>query len=336
MKSLDHYWDSIYFISILLLPLSVLFYLISRVRQFLYVTKIIKSFKASVPVVVVGNISVGGTGKTPLIIELVKQLQSKGKKPAVISRGYGGRASSWPQVVGDNTSAKQVGDEPQLIFQQTRCPVVVGPNRKDDIEYLLKSFECDVILSDDGMQHYALQRDIEICVIDAEKKFGNGLFIPAGPMRESQSRLKSVDLVLYNGGNNNCRSFNMKPLQCVPVVNETLDDNLRNKALPKVDLEFFSDKTVHAVVAIGNPQRFFNMLKDYNITIIPHVFNDHHAYQSSDLVFDDDLHVLMTEKDAVKCVGMNLPNHWSVPVEILLNENAQTKVNEIFNSLFKI
>jgi len=323
MKTLDQYWDSINVISIMLLPLSILFYLISRLRKFAYKTGLIFSYQSPVPVVVIGNISVGGTGKTPLIIELVKQLQKKGKNPAVISRGYGGQSKKWPQIVSSKTQALQVGDEPQLIFQHTQCPVVVGPNRKDDIELLLSEFNCDVILSDDGMQHYALQRNIEICVVDADKKFGNGFFIPAGPLRESQLRLKTVDLVLYNGFSENQSFFEMRAIDCMSV----------GGAQEKLKLESFSGKTVHAIAGIGYPQRFFSMLKKHNIKVIPHAFKDHHLYQISDLVFDDDLDVLMTEKDAIKCLDLNLKNHWSVPVEIVFAQSTQKKLNEIFNSV---
>ncbi|VAW65541.1 Tetraacyldisaccharide 4'-kinase, partial [hydrothermal vent metagenome] len=164
MKRLDHYWYSINLVSLLLLPLSGLFCLLSRARLLLYKLKFLKSYRASVPVVVIGNISVGGTGKTPLIIELVRQLQSKGRKPGVISRGYGGKSDTWPQMVGVRTTAQQVGDEPQLIFQHCQCPVSVGADRCQSIELLLSQFNCDIILSDDGLQHYALQREVEVVV----------------------------------------------------------------------------------------------------------------------------------------------------------------------------
>jgi len=333
MKSLDQYWGSVNFISILLLPLSLVFYLISQFRKFFYKTGVAASYKSPVPVIVVGNISVGGTGKTPLIIELVKQLQKKSKKPAVISRGYGGQSATWPQIVNANTQAKQVGDEPQLIFQHTGCPVVVGPNRKDNIELLLKIFSCDVILSDDGMQHYALQRDIEICVVDSQKQLGNGFLIPAGPLRESSSRLKTVDLILYNAGDDSDDSFELKPTKCIPIS--------KNGAEHK--LSFFSGKTVHAIAGIGNPQRFFCMLEKHNINVIPHSYKDHYNYQLSDLLFDDELSVLMTEKDAVKCTGLGLESssldkpdfnrYWSVPVDVLFSQSAEHKLNKIFDSI---
>lgn len=326
MKRLDHYWNSVNFVSILLLPLSIVFFCLSQLRKQLYKLNFLSSYKAPLPVIIVGNITVGGTGKTPFIIELVKQLQQQGKKPGVISRGYGGQSQHWPLVVNDQTDAVIVGDEPQLIFQHTKCPIVVGPNRKNDIELLLEKYKCDVILSDDGLQHYALQRDIEICIVDAIKLYGNRWFIPAGPMRESLARLKQVDMVLFNGGNESALSFKMTPTMCIPVAQNELHS---------IELKELSGKTVHAVAGIGHPQRFFSMLEQYNIKVIPHAYADHHRYQLSDLIFDDDYSVLMTEKDAVKCVGLALNNHWSVPVGVVLSESAQHKVNQIIDSIFK-
>jgi len=324
MKSLDQYWNNINIISIVLLPLSALFYLISQLRKFFYQAGVLASYKSPVPVIVVGNISVGGTGKTPLIIELVKQLQALGKKPGVISRGYGGAANHWPQIVNEKSSAKIVGDEPQLIFQRTKCPFVAGPNRRDDIELLLKQFECDVVLSDDGLQHYAMRRDIEIAVVDAKRKFGNGFCLPAGPLRETVSRLNQVDLVLLNGGANNEASFNVQATKCSTVgSNQTCTETL----------SFFSGKTVHAIAGIGNPSRFFSMLEKNNINVISHEFEDHHNFKQSDICFDDNLPVLMTEKDAIKCGTFTLKNTWAVPVKIKLSESAQNKLNVMFNDL---
>ncbi len=324
MRRLDHYWSSINFISLLLLPLSFLFFLLSQLRKYLYHSGFYSSYQSPVPVIIIGNITVGGTGKTPLIIELVKQLQARGKKPGVISRGYGGKANSWPRIVNAQTDASQVGDEPQLIYQHTLCPIVVGPDRKADIELLLQQFDCDVILSDDGMQHYALQRNFEICIVDASRKYGNGFFIPAGPLRESLSRLEQVDLVLLNGGLNDELSFEMQPKKCIPVASNNLSE---------VDLKKFSGETVHAIAGIGNPQRFFSMLEVNGVNVIPHAYQDHHYYQLSDLLFEDNLNVLMTEKDAIKCRELKLEYHWSVPVDIVLSETAQNKVNQIFDRL---
>lgn len=334
IKSLDHYWYSTNIISLLLLPLSGLFCFISLIRTLLYKGGLLKSYRAPVPVVIIGNISVGGTGKTPLIIELVKQLQVQGRKPGVISRGYGGQSKIWPQIINETSTADLVGDEPCLIFQRTSCPVVVGPNRQKDIEKLLQNSDCDIILSDDGMQHYALQRDVEIAVVDAQRLFGNGFCLPSGPLRESVSRLQSVDIVLFNGGGkaddkggdkggeNNQPAFSMTVRHC-----QSLGKN------ESVDLQVFKDKTVHAVAGIGNPQRFFDMLAFHGLKVIPHAFADHQNYTQADLTFEDEYAVLMTEKDAVKCTAFDLQNLWSVPVEISLNLSAQQLINQQFDSL---
>jgi len=324
MKQLDYYWNSANLVSLVLLPLSALFCLVSKVRSSLYRIKFFKAFKAPVPIIVVGNITVGGTGKTPLIIELVQQLQSMGRKPGVISRGYGGASSSWPQLVEKDIPAILVGDEPKLIHERTACPVSVGPNRQQDIELLLSKYNCDVILSDDGLQHYALQRDIEIVVVDAQRKFGNGFCLPAGPLRERQSRLQQIDLVLLNGGEANQLSFNLRPKFC-ESINKLNEDA---KALSE-----FAGKTVHAIAGIGHPSRFFNMLRRLNIQVIEHEFVDHASYEKSDLLFNDDLPVLMTEKDAVKCVDFELVNHWSVSVNAEISESAQVQLDKLFQSI---
>mgnify|MGYP000055758779 CR=1 FL=1 len=320
MKRLDYYWSSLNFISMVLLPLAWLFCFVSKLRVILYHLKLLKSFKAPVPVIVVGNITVGGTGKTPLIIELVKQLKALGKKPCVISRGYGGASSTWPQVVDEHADAVQVGDEPKLIHKRAACPVVVGPNRQQDIELLLKTYNCDVILSDDGLQHYALQRDLEIVVVDAQRKFGNGLCLPSGPLREGVSRLQQVDMVVLNGGDDNQISFKLQPQFCL-AINRL---NVNNKLLAD-----YENKTVHAIAGIGNPSRFFNMLHRFGIDVIAHEFSDHASYTRSDVVFNDDLPVLMTEKDAVKCETFDLPDHWSVPVDVEFSELAKIKLQQL-------
>lgn len=324
MKRIDYYWNSINFISVILLPLSGLFCLLASLRKYLYRSGVYQSYKAPLPVMVIGNISVGGTGKTPLIIELVKQLQQLGKKPAVISRGYGGKADSWPQVVNETSVAEMVGDEPQLIFQQTGCPLVVGPNRQQDIELLLQQFECDVVLSDDGLQHYALQRDIEIAVVDAQRQFGNGFCIPSGPLREGVSRLQQVDLVLFNGGNNDQLAFSMLPEQCRAVG---------MPSLAVKNISDFSGQTVHAIAGIGHPQRFFDMLTEQGLKVIPHALADHYAFSTADFDFDIKAPVLMTEKDAIKCTEFKLQDCWSVPVKINLTESAQLGLNKIYNAL---
>lgn len=324
MKPIDHYWSNINPVSLLLFPLTIVFCLLSYLRRVLYRLGVLASYRAPLPVLVVGNISVGGTGKTPLIIELVKQLQGRGVRPGVISRGYGGQSDHWPRQVDDATPASLVGDEPRLIYQRTGCPVVVGPDRRADVEMLLSRHECDVVLCDDGMQHYALRRDAEIAVVDARRQFGNGLCLPAGPLREPVSRLSSVDAVLFNGGQADQCAFSLQAMNCLPVG---------QAESPARALKDFSGQTVHAVAGIGHPARFFSMLESQGIRVIPHAFADHHDYRESDLDFNDELAVLMTEKDAVKCGQFTRANLWSVPVEVSLTETAQQQIDEIIDSL---
>ncbi len=314
MKSIDQFWYSQNPVAWLLLPLSFVFCLLSISRRVLYKIKLLKSYQAPLPVIIVGNITVGGTGKTPLIIALVKQLQQKGLKPGVISRGYGSQAEQYPYQVNDSSSAKQAGDEPLLIFKRTQCPVVIGANRRKDIEYLLAHNDCDIILSDDGLQHYALARNIEIAVIDSKRHFGNGFCLPAGPLRERPSRLNSVDMVIYNSGH---QAINMQiKAGRIQSLFTTSNDTL-------------APQKVHAVAGIGHPQRFFDLLKAMGFEIIEHVFHDHYAYQQNDLLFHDDLPVLMTEKDAVKCLEFNLPRHWFLPIEVHLSADAQQQFEQL-------
>jgi len=319
MKSIEHYWYSKNIIAWLLLPLSFLFCVLSFVRRVLYQLNILKSYQSPVPVIVVGNITVGGTGKTPLIIELVKQLQQKGFKPAVISRGYGSEATSYPYQVDVNSTVKEAGDEPLLIFKRARCSLVIGADRRADIKYLLQHYDCDIILSDDGLQHYALKRDIEIAVIDNSRQLGNGFCLPAGPLRERASRLKHVDMVIYNGGDQPC---NMQIKAASPQALFSTEEHI-----------ILDPQKIHAVAGIGHPQRFFDLLQSLGYQVIPHVFKDHYRYQQNDLLFDDELPVLMTEKDAVKCSHFNLPRHWFLPIEVQLSNNAQQQFNQLIAGL---
>lgn len=321
LKPLDHYWYSTNLLSLLLLPLSGLLCSLGYLRQVLYKLGWLKSFKAPVPVVIIGNISVGGTGKTPLIIELVNQLRLQGHRPGVISRGYGGQSATWPLRVNEQSTAAQVGDEPSLIYQTTGCPLVVGPDRKADIDLLLKTDDCDIILSDDGLQHYALERDLEIAVVDAQRLFGNGFCIPSGPLREPVSRLHQVDLVVFNGGSTDQVSFTMQAQQCCLLRDNSV-----------INIESFAGQTVHAVAGIGHPQRFFSMLEKLGINVIPHAYADHYAFSLNDIVFDDPLPVLMTEKDAVKCEAFETTNTWSVPVTVNLSKIAQKNINQLFDT----
>ena len=323
MKHLDDYWYSKNPLAWCLWPLSLVFCLVSLLRKFFYTINLLKTPEIPVPVIIVGNISVGGTGKTPLLIALCKQLQELGFRPGIISRGYGGQAVSWPQNVNPDSLALQVGDEPVLISRRTNCPVVVGPDRVMDVEQLLVENDCNIILSDDGLQHYRLQRDIEIAVIDASRLAGNGFCLPAGPLREPMRRLKTVDMVVYNGGDSQDLSFSLEYDQLISVDNQ-------HKSLT---LDSLKNKQVHAIAGIGHPDRFFRLLETYGIDVIKHRFADHYIYTADDLCFKDELPILMTEKDAVKCQQLDIANSWYLPVTAILSEATQTKFNQLIRQV---
>lgn len=311
MKSLDHYWYDINIVAIFLWPVSLLFSTLVWFRRKAYALGIFKSFKVAKPIIVIGNLSVGGTGKTPLIIELNKLLTDMGLKVGIISRGYGG-AGPWPHQLTDQSSAAVSGDEPVQLFQRTKLPIVVGPNRVEDAELLCKENNLDIILADDGLQHYRMKRDLELIVVDQQRQFGNGFCLPAGPLREPVSRLGKNSWCVFNGGDQNY-SFQIKPSHTIQLNNKRT-----------VSLQYFENKTVHAVAGIGNPQRFFNMLKDNGINVIEHAFQDHHNFTVDDLNFNDDLAVLMTEKDSVKCQNIDNENLWYVAIDITLSDNFIT------------
>lgn len=299
-------WYKDAFLGLLLLPLAYVFSDIVRVRRFLYRKGIIKSHTLPVPVIIVGNITVGGTGKTPLIIWLADLLLKAGYKPGIISRGYGGLSESWPQVVNEHSDVNKVGDETLLIAKQTRVPVVIGPSRVDAATMLLAEFDCNVVLSDDGLQHYKLNRDIEIAVIDGERRFGNGYCLPAGPLREPIGRLSSVDFVVVNGEIDEDREFSMKFIG---------DTAVNMKTEEQKPLQAFRGAECHALAGIGNPDRFFKLLETAGLTCTTHSFPDHYQFEHDDIEFGDNKPVLMTEKDAVKCTQFAGLHHWFVPVK---------------------
>jgi tetraacyldisaccharide 4'-kinase len=291
-----------------LLPLSWLFQGVAGLRRRLYRYGLLRVTTLPVPVIIVGNISVGGTGKTPLLIYLAKLLRQEGRRPAIISRGYGGKTKYWPQRVDKDSDPALVGDEAVLIATQTACPMAVGPVRADAARLLLENGACDVLLSDDGLQHYALGRTIEIAVIDGERRFGNGFCLPAGPLREPVSRLRGVDLVICNGAAQQTGEYSMQ------VTGNAAVNLLTGERRP---LNAFARQSCHALAGIGNPQRFFALLQCAGIACTTHVFPDHYAYQAADIDFHDGRPVLMTEKDAVKCRLFAHENHWYIPVHAI-------------------
>lgn len=292
MNRLDHYWYSFNLVTLLLLPISWLFRTLAAIRRTLYHFKILQQPAIAVPVIIVGNISVGGTGKTPLVTWLCQHLKHHGYKPGIISRGYGGQAQTWPQSVSPESDAKLVGDEPIILVRNTNCPMFVGPDRVAAAQQLLRHHDCNIIIADDGLQHYRLKRDIEIVVIDGERRFGNNQCLPAGPLREPVSRLKKIDFIITNG------KAQDNEFEMVIKANKMIQIN--SPKTPKTPQDFSGQK-VHAVAGIGNPSRFFNTLTQASITFDTRIFPDHHDYNHDDLIYDDHLPIIMTEKDAVKC-----------------------------------
>ena len=299
-------WYKDAFLGVLLIPFSFLFVDVVRLRRYLYRIGVLKAHSLPVPVIVVGNITVGGTGKTPLVIWLAQWLEQAGYKPGIISRGYGGKAETWPQPVTESSDVAHVGDEALLLAGQTHCPVVVGPARVAAAKRLLAEHDCDVVLSDDGLQHYKLNRDIEIVVIDGDRRFGNGYCLPAGSLREPIERLRSVDFVVVNGNKYEDNEIEMH-LAGDKAVN-------LHSGEQKI-LQDFKHEDCHALAGIGNPKRFFKLLESAGITVTPHSFPDHYPFQKSDIDFHDGKPVLMTEKDAVKCGQFAGLQHWYLPVK---------------------
>lgn len=331
MKALEQAWYKSNRMVWLLLPLSWLYCLISFVRRKLYKLNIKKSYSAAVPVVVVGNIVVGGSGKTPLLISLCEYLLDKGYKPGVVSRGYGGSFSGVKQLADDD-SAELVGDEPLMIRQRTKVPLVVSADRVAAVEYLLANNPCDIVLSDDGLQHYRMRRDFEIAVVDAGRGLGNGFCLPAGPLRETASRLNEVDLVVFNGasadtegdfpGQKNVTAKCHYKLEIVELSRLDGSESLSLEAF----VADFSDRPIHAVAGIGNPSRFFTQMKNTGLTLHEHSFSDHHHYQQQDFTGWQQASIIMTEKDAVKCHHLLLPDSWQVIVRADMSESLRSQL----------
>ncbi|MCZ9636580.1 tetraacyldisaccharide 4'-kinase [Pseudomonas putida] len=266
------------------------------------------SYRAPVPVIVVGNITIGGTGKTPMILWLIEHCRRQGLKVGVVSRGYGAKPPQLPWRVLAQQSAEQAGDEPLLIVQRTGVPLMIDPDRSRAVQALLASEPLDLILCDDGMQHYRLARDLELVLIDAARGLGNGRCLPAGPLREPVERLQAADAVLFNGASADRPdgfAFRLQPSALV---------NLRSGERRSLDL-FPAGQRLHAVAGIGNPQRFFNTLLGLNWQPIPHPFADHAHFSAERLAFSPPLPLVMTEKDAVKCRAFAADDWWYLAVE---------------------
>lgn len=327
MRLIEKVWfkqhSAKYWLVPLLLPLSALFYLLSNIRRFAFSLGLFKSYKVDVPVIVVGNIGVGGNGKTPVVVHLVELMKTLGFKPGVISRGYGGKAELYPYLLDDTSTSAKAGDEPILIYQRCHVPVVVGSDRVANANQLIAQ-GCDIVISDDGLQHYRLQRDVELIIVDAKRLFGNGLLLPAGPLREGTWRLQQADFVIYNGVHTpKADNVNAKSLSMTLAGNELI--NVKNAE--KLSLTDFLQqwKSVNAIAGIGDPQRFFDTLQVMGFNIVKQQgFIDHKDFTTNDFnQFKTDLPLLMTEKDAVKCQAFAQDNWWYLPVSAHFSEQDE-------------
>jgi tetraacyldisaccharide 4'-kinase len=322
---IERLWYGNHVLSWALLPPSWCYTAFTLLRRAAYAAGLFAVQRVSVPVIVVGNLTVGGTGKTPLIIWLADYLKNAGFHPGIVSRGYGGTARRWPQQVRPDTNPRVVGDEPVLISRRTGCPVAVAPNRYIAARELIEHTGCDLILCDDGLQHHELARDLEIAVIDGRRGFGNGRCLPAGPLREPVDRLRTIDMVVGNGraGKNQfLMEYEPLPLQSVnPERGE------------RRELSAFAGQTVHAVAGTGNPEGFFSLLRTARLNIVRHAFPDHYYYRPGDLDFGDGAPVVMTEKDAVKCEGFALPDLWYLPIRTKMSNAFEHRLSILMQEL---
>jgi len=300
-------------------PLSLLVCGLARLKRVMYRMKLLRAYRSSLPVIVVGNLTAGGSGKSPLVIHLVNELAHRGYQPAIITRGYKGKNTQWPVLVNQNSDPREVGDEAVLMAKRTGVHVMAGPNRVASVKKLAKSHCCNVVVSDDGFQHLRLARDINILVMDGQRRYGNRWCLPSGPLREPLSATRDADWVIVNG----------QPQNEEIAMQMSIREAYRLDGSEIRALTHF--KQVHAVAGIGHPERFFSQLEAVGIEIIRHAFPDHHAFVTDDLNFAVQLPILMTEKDAVKC--QNMPHHpdcWAVPVMLDVDPGL---VDQIVNQI---
>ncbi len=298
-------------IAYLLWPISLIYRCVIIIRRYFLTGFNQHAFKT--PVIVVGNLSVGGVGKTPFVMALVKEAQKKGLHVGVVSRGFGASIKTFPhEVDGASDTAELVGDEPLLIAKNTGCPVIIAPNRVDAVEYLLAKHRCQLIISDDGLQHYRMGRAIEIVIVDGTRLFGNGFCVPAGPLREPQARLNEVDFVVINGG----QSGSLPMAHSMYLESKPIKP-LHGKGIIAWDS---MPKPIAAIAGIGNPERFFESLRALGLDFTPYAFPDHFRYREPHITFKE-RSLIMTEKDAVKWQSFDRENCYVLPVEASLDSN---------------
>lgn len=319
---------------LLLLPFTWIYAAVIACRRYLYSSGIVRVYQLPVPVIVVGNLTAGGTGKTPLTMWFAEQLAAKGFKPAIVSRGYRGSIGSQPVVVAADSDPSVVGDEAVLMANRSEFPVVVHPDRVAAANVAVEQ-GADLIIADDGLQHYRLGRDFEIVVVDGARVFGNRQLLPAGPLREPLSRLNSIDQILVQRETDDESELSHRSADAPPknfrlaasAICRLDDSDIRNCG-------DFAGTRVHALAGIGNPERFFRLLEAHDIKLIRHPLGDHARIRQQDLSFADGLHVVMTEKDAVKCGDLDTQNCWYVPVDVLIDEtDAEYLLNRILRKI---
>ncbi|WP_210425142.1 tetraacyldisaccharide 4'-kinase [Spongiibacter thalassae] len=296
----------------LLLPLEGLFRVVAALRR-----RHIVPQPCGAPVIVVGNIAVGGSGKTPAVVAIVEFLQQRGFRPGVVSRGYGAKPDHYPYLVTADSPADEGGDEPCLIARRLGVPVAIDPDRVAAATFLVEELSCDVIVSDDGLQHYRLARNVEVLLVDGQRGFGNGHCLPVGPLREPVARASTVDMTLINGvarADLGVQGFAMT-LAGTQLV------NLHTGVAQSLTEWGAVGKPVHALAGIGHPPRFFQLLRDQGLEVSEHAFGDHYPYTADDLRFGDNQPLVMTEKDAVKCRGIAPKDAWYLPVSAQLPES---------------
>ena len=306
----------------LFIPLAGLFTALTAVRRWCYRYGIFNVVELPVPIIVVGNITVGGTGKTPFVIWLAQTLQKQGFRPGIITSGYGGRSKHWPLLVTPQSDPVMAGDESVLLAGRTQVSVCAGPDRVQAAHYLLQQTTVNVIVSDDGLQHYRLGRDLSVIMLDGRRSLGNGWRLPAGPLRESAVRLEEADIVICKTGTT---SDTVSPANAL-AMHMPLQDAVSITGGLRRPLAEFSGRPVHALAGIGHPQQFFDALGRHGLHVDGRAFPDHAELSQADLTFSDDAPVLMTEKDAIKCRGLHLLHHWYVPASAEFNQQDAARI----------
>jgi len=304
------------------IPLVGVFAALTALRRWCYRHGILPVVELPVPVIVVGNITIGGTGKTPFVIWLTQALQKQGYRPGIITRGYGGQSKQWPLAVTPQTDPMLAGDEAVLLAQRTQVPVMAGPDRTQAAQNLLKENPVNVIISDDGLQHYRLARTLSVILLDGRRCLGNGWRLPAGPLRESTARLKEADFVICKMDS----TMNAALPAGALALRLSLEHAVNISDGSSRPLAEFAGRQVHAVAGIGHPQQFFEALGKYGLRVDGRALPDHAELSEADLTFDDEAPVLMTEKDAVKCRSLHLPRHWYVPANVEFAEEDAARI----------